>query len=103
MNPRDYIALVLKALPAEADLELTQSLLDRAARAFERYLSITEQSAIAPQIESLFFDRMMKAGESDLRITYLRAFRSAGTITEAQGRLKDLQAGKERGQGRGVD
>src|SRR5262245_37542668 len=67
MNPRDYIALVLKALPAEADLELTQSLLDRATRAYERYLSATEQSAIAPQIESLFFDRMMKAGEADLR------------------------------------
>ncbi len=99
MNPRDYIALVLKALPAEADLELTQSLLDRVTRAFERYLSTTEQSAIAPQIESLFFDRMMKAGQADLRITYFRAFRSAATTPEARGRLKDLLSGKTRAPG----
>src|SRR5215475_10864926 len=99
MNPRDYIALVLKALPAEADLELTQSLLDRATRAFERYLSTTEQSAIAPQIESLFFDRMMKAGEADLRITYFRAFRSAATTPEARARLKDLLSGRTRAPG----
>src|SRR5215475_5717262 len=88
MNPLDYVALVLKTLPNEADLELTQSLLDRATRAFERYLSTAEQNAIAPQIESLFFDRMMNAGELDLRITYFRAFRSAATRTEARGRLK---------------
>jgi aminopeptidase N len=94
MNPRDYISLVLKTLPAEADLELTQSLLDRATRAFERYLSKSEQGAIAPQIESLFFDRMMKADEVDLRITYFRAFRSAATTPWARGRLKDLLSGK---------
>ncbi|HKE05419.1 MAG TPA: M1 family aminopeptidase [Blastocatellia bacterium] len=94
MNPRDYIALVLKALPNEADLELTQSLLDRATRAFERYLSTSEQTAIAPQIESLCLDRMMKAGEVDFRITYFRAFRSVATTTEARGRLKDLLSGK---------
>src|SRR5262245_13677417 len=94
MNPRDYIALVLKALPNEADLELTQSLLDRATRAFERYLSKSEQTAIAPQIESLCLDRMMKAGEVDFRITYFRAFRSVATTTEARGRLKDLLSGK---------
>ncbi|HKC88071.1 MAG TPA: M1 family aminopeptidase [Blastocatellia bacterium] len=99
MNPRDYVALVLKALPAEADLELTQSLLDRAARAFERYLSTTEQSAIAPQIESLFFDRMMKAGDADLRIIYFRAFRSVATTAGARGRLKDLLSGKTRAPG----
>jgi aminopeptidase N len=94
MNPREYIALVLKALPNETDLELTQSLLDRATRAFDRYLSTAEQNAIAPQIESLFFDRMMSAGELDLRITYFRAFRSAATSPEARGQLKDLLSGK---------
>jgi aminopeptidase N len=99
MNPRDYIALVLKALPNESDLELTQSLLDRATRAFERYLLTTEQNAIAPQIESFFFDRMMNAGEVDLRITYFRAFRSAATTAEARNRLKDLLSGKTRAPG----
>jgi aminopeptidase N len=99
MNPREYITLVLKALPNETDLELTQSLLDRAARTYERYLSTTEQSAIAPQIESLFFDRMMNAGELDLRIIYFRAFRSAAMSAEARGGLKDLLSGKTRAPG----
>ena len=94
MNPRDYIALVLKSLPNEADLELTQSLLDRATRAFDRYLSNSERTAIAPQIESLCLDQMMKAGEVDFRITYFRAFRSVATTAEARGRLKDLLSGK---------
>ena len=94
LSPREYIALVLKALPNESDLELTQSLLDRATRAFDRYLSTAEQNAVAPQIESLFFDRMMNAGELDLRITYFRAFRSAATSPDARGRLKDLLSGK---------
>jgi aminopeptidase N len=94
MNPRDYIALVLNALPKEADLELTQSLLDRATRAYDRYLSAAEQSAIAPRIETLFYDRMMNAGEVDLRITYFRAFRSVATTPEARGRLKELLSGK---------
>jgi aminopeptidase N len=99
LNPRDYITPVLKALPNEADLELAQSLLGRATYAFERYLSTTEQNAIAPQLESLFFDRMMNAGEADLRITYFRAFRSAATTPEARGRLKDLLSGKTRAPG----
>jgi len=94
MNPRDYIALALKTLPNEADPELTQSLLDRMTRAFQRYLSEPEQRATAPQIESLCLDRMMKAGAVDLRITYFRAFRSVATTAEARGRLKDLLSGK---------
>ncbi|HEU0185545.1 MAG TPA: M1 family aminopeptidase [Blastocatellia bacterium] len=94
MNPRDYIELALKVLPNEADLELTQSLLGRATRAYERYLSPAEQSAIAPRIESLFYDRMINAGEVDLRITYFRAFRSAAATPEARGRLKELLSGK---------
>ena len=94
MNPRDYIALVLKSLPNESDLELTQSLLDRSGRAFERYLTKSEQAAIAPQLESLCLDRMMKAPELDFRITYFRAFRSIATTPEARGKLKDLLSGK---------
>ncbi|MBO0861563.1 MAG: ERAP1-like C-terminal domain-containing protein [Chloracidobacterium sp.] len=99
MNPRDYIALVLKALPNEADLELAKNLLGRATYAFEQYLSTKDQNAIAPQLESLLFDRMMNAGAVDLRITYFRAFRSAATTLEARGRLKDLLSGRTRAPG----
>ena len=93
MNPSEYIELALKSLPEENDEELTQNILDRAARAYQRYLSNSRQTAIARQIESLAFDRMMKAGDatnSGLRITYFRAFRSIATTAEARQRLKDI-------------
>jgi aminopeptidase N len=94
MNPRDYLALALKTLPNESDEELTQSLLDRATRAFQGYLSKDQQTAIAPQIEALCFDRMIKAGELGLRITYFRAYRNVATTTEARQQLKNILSGK---------
>ena len=94
LNPNDYLALVLKTLPAETDEELTNSLLDRAARGFQRYLTEAQQAAIAPQLERLFFDRMMKAGELGMRITYFRAFRRIGTTATARNQLKEILVGK---------
>nr|MDQ3013671.1 ERAP1-like C-terminal domain-containing protein [Acidobacteriota bacterium] len=94
MNPNDYVALVLKTLPKENDEELTQSLLSRTALGFQRYLSPQQQSAIAPQLEALYFDRMTHAAEIGLRITYFRAFRSLATTATARNKLKEILAGK---------
>ncbi len=94
LNPNEFIALVLKTLPTENDEELTQTLLGRTGTAFQRYLSSTQQAAIAPQLEALCFDRMTKAAELGLRITYFRAFRSVATTAQARRQLKDILAGK---------
>jgi aminopeptidase N len=94
MNPNDYVALVLKTLPAENDEELTQSLLSRVALSFQRYLSLQQQAAIAPRLEALCLDRMMRTGELGLRITYFRAFRSVATTVTARTQLKEILAGK---------
>jgi aminopeptidase N len=94
LNPNEFIALVLKTLPTENDEELTQTLLSRTGTAFQRYLSPKQQTAIAPQLESLCFDRMTKATELGLRITYFRAFRSLTTTAQARQRLKDILMGK---------
>ncbi|HMV87032.1 MAG TPA: M1 family aminopeptidase [Blastocatellia bacterium] len=94
LNPRDYVALVLKTLPAESDEELTGTLLDRAARSFQRYLTDAQQAALVPQLEQLFFDRMMKADALGLRITYFRAFRRIATTAAARNQLKEILAGK---------
>ncbi len=94
MNPRDYIALALKILPAESDEELTQSLLDRMTRAFQRYLSKPEQTAMRARIEHCVFDRMVNAGDTGLRITHFRAFRNLATTPEARQQLKDILSGK---------
>lgn len=94
LNPRDYVALVLKTLPAESDEELTGTLLDRAARSFQRYLTDAQQSALAPQLEQLFFDRMMKSEALGMRITYFRAFRRIAVTAAAHSQLKEILAGK---------
>lgn len=93
MNPNDYISLVMKTLPTENDEELTQSLLDRTSRSFQRYLPPQRQAAIAPQLEALFFDRMTKAAELGLRITYFRAFRNVAMTANARKQLKEILAG----------
>lgn len=94
LNPSEFIALVLKTLPTENDEELTQTLLGRAGTAFQRYLSPKQQTTIAPKLESLCFDRMTKAAELGLRITYFRAFRNVATTAQARQQLKDILAGK---------
>lgn len=94
MNPKDYIALVLKTLPTENDEELTQSLLDRTGRSFQRYLSPSQQAASAPQLEALCYDRMTKAADAGLRITYFRAFRNVATTENARTQLKEILSGK---------
>ena len=94
LSPGDYIALALKTLPMENDEELTQTLLGRTGTAFQRYLSSKQQAAVAPQLESLYFDRMTKAAELGLRITYFRAFRNLTTTAQARQQLKDILAGK---------
>ena len=94
LNPSEFIALVLKTLPTENDEELTQTLLGRAGTAFQRYLSPKQQTAVAPQLEALCFDRMTKAAELGLRITYFRAFRGVATTAQARQHLKDILAGK---------
>jgi aminopeptidase N len=94
MNPSQYIALTLKSLPNENDEELTRSLLDRVTRAYQRYLSKNQQSSIAQQIESIYFDRMMKAREIGVRITYFRAFNAVATTSGAMQQLKDILSGR---------
>jgi aminopeptidase N len=94
MSPSEYIVLALNSLPGEKDEELTQSMLDRVTRAYQRYLSKTEQTSLAPKIETLCFEQMMQAGETGLRITYFRAFRAIATTGEARQRLKDILKGK---------
>jgi aminopeptidase N len=94
MPPTEYLQLALKLLPAETDEELTQSLLSRVTTAFQRYLSPAQQAASVSRIEALCFDRMLKATELGLRITYFRAFRGVASTAAARRQLKDLLAGK---------
>ncbi|MFN0087217.1 MAG: M1 family metallopeptidase [Blastocatellia bacterium] len=93
LSPSDYLAAALRSLPAEADEELAQSILDRAARAYQRYLSEPQREMFAPRLESVCADRMMNAGETGMRITYFRAFRAVATTAEGRSKLRAMLAG----------
>jgi aminopeptidase N len=94
MDPREYLALALRLLPAERDEELTGSILSRATIVFERYLSDSQRGSFAPALEQLAFDRMLRDEDLGRRITWFRAFRQLATTNEARGRLKDVLRGK---------
>jgi aminopeptidase N len=92
MSPGDYLALALDSLPAETDEQLAESLLERIARVYQRYLSHAQRERFAERIESLCYDRMMNA--RGLQIAYFRAYRTLATTSTGRGRLKQMLAGK---------
>ena len=94
LAPSGYIRLAIRALPAETDESLTQSVLGHVSTAFERYLSPSQTNTIAPDLEALLQQRMQSAPNLSLRILYYRAFRSVATTPAALARLKNLLAGK---------
>jgi aminopeptidase N len=94
LKPMTYVELVARSLPAEGDEALTQSLLARVTHAFQRYLDDARRNEVAPRLESLLAERMLKAEDLGARITYFRAFRNLATTAEARAQLKDLLAGK---------
>lgn len=93
LAPLAYIKLGLELLPSETDEQLAGAVMANIQTAFNYYLSNEQRSEIAPQLESLFFDRMMKATGQGMRITYFRAFQSVAMTEKARGQLKSLLAG----------
>jgi aminopeptidase N len=95
LAPSAYVDLVVKSLPAETDLDLTQALLGRMRSAYVSYLSEAQRARVSGGVESLLLGRMRHAASADLRITYYRAFVGAAMGPAALQELKDLLAGKE--------
>ena len=94
MAPSAYIRLAIRALPAESDEALTQSVLAHAANAFAHYLSDAQRTALAPDLEAMLEHRIEDAPDLSLRILYYRAFRSVATTPAALARLKSILAGQ---------
>jgi aminopeptidase N len=92
MSPGDYLTLALDSLPAETDEQLTESLLERSARVYQRYLSNAQRAIFAERIESLCYDRMMNG--RGLQIAYFRAYRTLAATEPGRRRLKQMLAGK---------
>ncbi len=93
LAPADYIELALRLLPDERDETITQSVLGRTQTAFNRFLSVEQQHALALRLEALLATQMLKATTAGLRITYFRAFQSIATTDAARAQLKQLLSG----------
>ena len=94
LAPADYIALALRLLPAERDEVIAQSIAGRAGVAFNRYLSHTQQQAVAVRLEELFATQMLQAPTQGLRIIYFRAFQSVASTDAGRAKLKQLLRGE---------
>jgi len=94
MAPSVYIRLAVRALPAEHDEALTQSVLAHLGTAFERYISDAQRTALAPDLEAMLQRRMQDAPDLSLRILCYRSFRAIATTPAALAQLKSILAGQ---------
>jgi aminopeptidase N len=94
LDPRDYIELALRELPAEKDEALAQSIIGRMTTALHRYVSPEVRAQLVPKAEALAYDRMLHAPEQDMRIIWFRGLRGVAETTEGRAHIKDLLSGK---------
>jgi aminopeptidase N len=90
LAPSRYIEMAIKLIPRERDEVTAQGVLARVQTAFNRYLSDTQRQELAPRLESVLLDRMMKAETLGLRITSFRAFQGVAQTLEARETLKKI-------------
>ncbi len=94
MDPREYVDLALRDLPAEKDESLAQSIIGRTIAALHRYVSPSVRAQLVPKMEALAAERMLHAQSQDMRITWFRALRGVAETAPARGQLKDMLSGK---------
>jgi aminopeptidase N len=94
MAPMSYLELACAALPSERDPQSVQTILTNVSQAFTRYLSQSQQAAIAPKLEAILFDRLLKDEDAGIRVTYFRFAPQLATTEEGRQRLKEILSGK---------
>ncbi len=99
LDPQDYVELVIKNLGTEKDEVTIAGLLARAGTAMNYYLSEKQQAELAPRIEDLLIEKMLRAPTMGQKLTYYRSFLGIASTEKARGVLKDILKGKfaERG------
>ncbi len=94
LDPREYIELALKLLPAENDEALAQSIIARMTTALHRYVEPEVRAQLATQAEALAYNRMLHSSQPDMRIIWFRALRGVAETAQGRGELKDMLSGK---------
>ncbi|MFL6336714.1 MAG: M1 family metallopeptidase [Pyrinomonadaceae bacterium] len=90
MAPADFVELAIKQAPAETDDVMLAFVLSRAQTAFTRFLSVTQQKALAPRLEAALYEGMMRGATAGQRITYFRTYREVATTDEALHVIRDI-------------
>ncbi|HXG84569.1 MAG TPA: M1 family aminopeptidase [Pyrinomonadaceae bacterium] len=94
LNPKDYVALVIKNINVESDESTIQTLLGRVSTAMNYYISDKQRDELAAQIETLLIEKMRDAPTLGQRITFYRAFLNTASSEKARTVLKDILSGK---------
>ncbi|HZU31746.1 MAG TPA: M1 family aminopeptidase [Candidatus Angelobacter sp.] len=94
MDPREYIDLALRLLPAEKDESLAQSIIGRTIGALHRYVPASTRQQLVPKFETLATNQMLHSQSQDMRITWFRALRGVVETEQARNELKDMLNGK---------
>jgi len=92
LDPKDYVELAIKNLPAETDETIVSSILSRVSTAMNYYVSAAQAEALAPRLEGVLLDRLQHAPAAGQRITFYRAFVANATTEKGREVLKQMLA-----------
>jgi hypothetical protein len=93
LSPAVYADFAIRSLPAEADLDITLSVLGRTNTALITYMNPAQRAPLLARYETLLADRMKTASSRDFRIAYFRSFTGAASTPPALAELTKLLAG----------
>ena len=94
LNPRDYVDLALRTLPAEKDEALAQNTIGHMATALHRYVSPALRTQLAARAETLASAQMLHEPDQDMRIVWFRGLRAVAQTPQGRDRLKELLSGQ---------
>ncbi len=93
MDPREYLELASKSLPAERDEALTASILGHVDAALDRYVPEAVRTEESAKFAAMASSRMVEDPDQDLRIVYFRAVSGFAESPAAREAVKGLLHG----------
>ncbi len=93
LAPAEYIDLAIRSIGAERDEVTVQSILNRVSIALNAFLTKEQAAQVAPRLERMLLDGMLKSETVGLRITFFRAFQTMALTDSARAELKKILNG----------
>jgi aminopeptidase N len=93
LAPAEYIELAIRTIGVERDEVTVQSILNRVSIALNAYSTKEQAAQVAPRLEQILLDGMLKSETVGLRITFFRAFQTMAVTDSARAELKKILDG----------